>query len=272
MARISEIRVAMKVASRVGILHAFFWFTLFMIACVLLAAGFSARQPATAALDVGISIFRLGIPLLIIFAIQELISREFERRTYLTTFAYPRGRNWWFISRVFATFLIISMVVAVGGWILAEIAGAIGDGYKQGTPPNLGLPYIITLSLLVLDLMVVLAIASVLSVIASSSFLIILGTIGFTLIARSYMPIVALLQDSGYLVENIANPEKYQNSLNLLSFLIPDLDALDVRMITLYGQMSFLPDNLWLHIAQPIVYCVLLLSIAIWKLNRREFN
>ncbi len=134
------------------------------------------------------------------------------------------------------------------------------------------MPYLVTLSMLGLDMLVVLAIAGLLSVMASSFAFVLLGTIGFTLIARSYMSVVQLLQNNSYLVEKIADPQLYQNSLSSLAFFLPDLGSLDVRMISLYGKMSLLPDNLWYLVATALTYSVGLIAIAVWQLNRREFN
>lgn len=272
MYRFRELFIGLRIAFRSGVMQGYIWFALFLLASVFLAAEFSARQPATVALDVGLSVIRLGLPLLLIFSLQELVSREFERRLYLTSLAYPRARSQWLLSRLLTTFLLVVSLIAIMGGGLAITVQWIASGYQQGNPPDLGLPYLITLSLLSLDMLVILAIAALLSVMASSSFFVVLGTIGFTLIARSYMPIVQLLQDSGYLVETIANPQIYQGSLSLLTFLLPDLGSLDVRMITLYGKMSFLPENIWFLIATASTFSIAIIALAVWRLNKREFN
>lgn len=268
----SEVATSLLIAYRSNVLQAFAGFTLFLVASVVLAAQFSARHPATVALDVGLSVMRLGLPFLLLFLIQALVSREFERRIYLTSLTYPRARSQWLLSRLLTTFLLLGAFTAVIGGVLAIIVQWVGSGYQQGTPPDLGIPYLITLSLVGLDMLVILAIATLLSVLASSYLFVILGTIGFTLIARSYMPIVQLLQDSGYLVEKIADPQLYQGSLSLLAFFLPDLGSLDVRMISLYGKMNFLPDNIGLLVATASTYVVAFIALAIWRLNRREFH
>lgn len=267
-----ELPIGLRIAFRAGVLQSFVWFALFLGASVLLAAQFSARQPATVALDVGLSVLRLGLPLLLVFLLQELVGREFERRSYLTSLSYPRARSQWLLSRLLTALLLLGALITVAGGGLALLVQWIGSWYQQDTPPDLGLPYVITLSLIGLDTLVVLAIAGLLSVMASTPFFVILGTIGFTLIARSYMPIVQLLQDSGYLVEKIANPQLYQESLSFLAFLLPDLGSLDVRMISLYGKMSFLPENIWFLVAAASTYSIALIALSVWRLNRREFN
>lgn len=268
----SELPVALRIAVRAGVMSAFVWYAIFLVASVLLAAQFSARQPATVALDVGLSVIRLGLPLLLIFTLHELIGREFERRIYLTSLTYPWPRSQWLLSRLLATFLLMASLIVVMGAGVAIIVQWVSSWYEQSTPPDLGMPYLVTLSLLGLDMLVVLAIAGLLSVMASSFVFVLLGTIGFTLIARSYMSVVQLLQNNGYLVEKIADPQLYQGSLSSLAFLLPDLGSLDVRMISLYGKMSLLPENIWYLVATALTYSIGLIAIAVWQLNRREFN
>ena len=64
-----------------------------VIAIAWLSAQFSPRQPATVALDVGISFIRLVVPLLLLLQIQDLLAREIDRRQILTSLTYPRSRS-----------------------------------------------------------------------------------------------------------------------------------------------------------------------------------
>ena len=54
-----------------------------------LAAQLSGPQPATVAMDIGQSISRLLLPLVLVLITQELLSREFDRRYFLNTLSYP---------------------------------------------------------------------------------------------------------------------------------------------------------------------------------------
>ena len=53
---------------------------LVLMVTTLLSAQFSGRQPATVALDVGLSALRLLLSLVLVLMTQELLSREFDRR------------------------------------------------------------------------------------------------------------------------------------------------------------------------------------------------
>jgi ABC-type transport system involved in multi-copper enzyme maturation permease subunit len=237
-----------------------------------LATQFSARQPATVALDVGISVIRITLPLLCILLAQELFGREFERKLFLTSFTYPRSRAYWLLGRFAAIVTIGVALLIVFSAILALLTQFAGRDYAQATPVSLGLPYFITLTLIAIDLMVVAAIATLLSVSATTPSFILIGTVGFTLIARSYTPIMELLRTNPYVVSQFADPKIYQDSLGLLAFVLPDLGRLDVRMIALYDKMAFMPPDWPLLLMATLAFTSATLGVSVWVLNKREFH
>lgn len=88
------------------------------------------------------------------------------------------------------------------------------------------------------------------------------------LVARSFAAIVELLTRSTFVV---GDAESYRTSVGLLGYLLPDLGALDVRMVALYGTMDFLPaDWPWLLLSS-LAYIVALLALAVWALQRKRF-
>lgn len=151
--------------------------------------------------------------------------------------------------------------------LLAGMTTFIGHSYTQATSISLGFPYILTIALIALDLLVVLAIGTLLAVTTTTPSFVLIGTIGFTLAARSYSEIIALLTHDGTLVRAA---DTYQSSLSLLGYLLPDLAALDVRMISLYGEWQFLPDDLLARIFSTLAYITALLALSVWTLNRRK--
>jgi ABC-type transport system involved in multi-copper enzyme maturation permease subunit len=248
------------------------WLIAALAVTALLAAQFSARQPSTVALDVGLSLMRLTLPLLVILLVQELFVRELERKLYLNSFAYPRARVWWLLGRVGAIVLLSVGVLVIMGLVLAGLTSLVGSNYEQTTPVSLGLPYAITLFFIATDLLVVIALACLLAVAATTPSFVLIGTIGFVLIARSYTPIIELLRNSPYVVEQFADPRLYQDSLGLLAFILPDLGRLDVRMIALYDKITFIPADWPLLLGATLAYVIALLGLAVWLLNKREFN
>ena len=244
------------------------WLALLLTAGVLVAAEFSARQPATVALDTGLSLLRLALPLLAVLLLQELLSREFDRKLYLSSLTYPRPRHQFLLGRVAAIAVLLLGLLAALAALLAGLTIWIGHGYAQATPPDLGLPYLVTIAFIALDLLVVLAIGTLIAVATTTPSFVLIGTLGFMLVARSYSAIVALLTRDTTLV---SNANSYQSSLSLLGYLLPDLAALDVRMISLYGQWQFLPEDWALRVVATLAYAAALLALAVWTLNRKKF-
>ena len=244
------------------------WTSLAICIGASLSAQFSTRQPATIALDTGLSLLRLTLPLLVVLLLQELLSREFDRKLYLSSLTYPRPRHHFLLGRVAAIAVLLLGLLLILAAVLAGLTTWIGHGYAQATPPDLGLPYLVTIAFIALDLLVVLAIGTLIAVATTTPSFVLIGTLGFMLVARSYSAIVALLTRDSTLV---TNADSYQSSLSLLGYLLPDLGALDVRMISLYGQWQFLPADWALRVVATLAYAAALLALAVWTLNRKRF-
>ncbi|WP_313085635.1 ABC transporter permease subunit [Pseudomonas sp.] len=234
----------------------------------LLAAQFSGRQPATVALDVGLSVMRLLLPLVLVLMTQELVSREFDRRYFLNTLSYPHPRHSLLLGRFFAIAVLTLGLLLVLAGALALLVRLVGQGYAQSTPVALGHPHLVTVGFIGLDLLVLTAIATLLAVVASTPSFVLIGTFGFMLVARSFGAIVELLSRNAAVV---GDAETYRSSVGLLGYLLPDLGALDVRMIALYGRMDLLPpDWPWLVLSST-AYTIGLLGLAVWALQRKRF-
>ncbi len=263
-----DLLIGLRLAFRARFLWVSLCGLLLLIFAAILSAQFSGRQSATIALDVGISIIRLTLPIVSILLQQELLSKEFDLKQYLTSLTYPRSRHQLLLGRVAAIALLTLGLLILYAAVLAGLTGYVSHAYPQDTPPDVGLPYIITIAFSALDLLVVFAIGTVIAVTATTPSFVFIGTLGFTLVARSYSSIVALLTRDGTLVRNT---DTYQSSLSLLGYLLPDLAPLDVRMISLYGQWQFLPDDWPLRVVSTLAYAAALFALSVWALNRKKF-
>lgn len=239
-----------------------------LILFALLSAQFSGRQPATVALDIGLSVIRMLSPLVLVLMTQEVLSREFDKRYFLNTLSYPRPRHHVLLGRFVAVAaLTLGLLLMLAG-VLALLVWLISQRYAQSTPVSLGLHYLVTITFIGLDLLLLSAVAALLAVVASTPSFVLIGTFGFMLVARSFGTIVELLTRN---TEVVSDTESYRSGVGLLSYLLPDLGALDVRMITLYGRMELLPaDWPWLVLSN-LTYTVGLLALAVWALQRKRF-
>ena len=264
----SDFLVGIRLAFRASYLWLSGCSLLALVLSALLAAQFSGRQPATVALDVGLSVMRLLLPLVLVLMTQELISREFDRRYFLNTLSYPHPRHSLMLGRFVAIAALTLGLLLVLAGALAILVYWVGQGYAQSTPGSLGRHYLVTVGFIGLDLLILTATATLLAVVASTPSFVLIGTFGFMLVARSFGAIIELLSRNAAVV---GDAETYRSSVGLLGYFLPDLGALDVRMIALYGRMDLLPpDWPWLVLSN-IAYMIGLLGLAIWALQRKRF-
>jgi hypothetical protein len=260
--------IGLRLALKARFLLLALWLLIAAAAVIIMGAQFSGRQPATVALDIGLSMLRLTLPLVVVMLAQELLTKEFDRRYYLTSLTYPRPRHYLYLGRMLAILTMVVALLAVMAIEVGVLTWQIGKGYDQATPVALGQPYLITLAFITVDLFVVTAMAAFLAIVATTPSFILIGTLGFMIAARSFSSIIGLLERERYVV---TNPELYQHSLGLLGYLLPDLAVLDVRMITLYSTMEFLPTNWPAQLISVLAYALALIGLSIWLLQRKRF-
>jgi ABC-type transport system involved in multi-copper enzyme maturation permease subunit len=211
---------------------------------------------------------RLVLPLVMVLMGQELLSREFDRRFFLSSLTCPRPRHGFLLGRFLAVLVLLFALLLATALVLAVVVYLTAQGYQQATPVFLGSPYLIAVIFFGIDLLVLTALATFLSIVASTPSFVLIGTFGFMLIARSFSSIVELLtRDVGV----VGDAESYRSGIGLLGYLLPDLGALDVRMLALYGKWEFLPaDWAWL-VLSSLSYAGAFLALAVWALNRKRF-
>lgn len=241
-------------------------FALLLIAWM--ASEFSGRQPATVALDVGLSVMRLILPLIMVLVVQELLSREFDRRYFLSSLTYPRARQGLLLGRFASVVVLMLGVLITMALALALLVAWIGEDYAQATGVSLGWPYVATVALIGLDLLVLTALAVFLAMVASTPSFVLIGTLGFMLMARSFAAIIELLTRETWVVEGA---ESYRAGVGVLGYLLPDLGALDIRMTALYGRMEFMPSDLSVLVISCLAYAFAFLWLAVWVLQRKRF-
>lgn len=264
----SNLKLGVKLAWNARFWLVAIWLLLALGGVVLIAAQFSGRQPSTVALDVGLSFIRLSMAVFVAFLVQELISREFDRRYYLYSLSYPFARTQFVYGRLLAAFLIVGVVLVCAAFLLQVLVALIQQGYAQSRPVNLGSNYWLTIFFLAIDLLVVCVVATFLAIIAKTPGFVLIGTLGFTLVARSFSSILALLSGDRIIVRD---PDQYQESLSVIGLLFPDLGMLDVREIALYDELSFLPPDLGWILLTIFFYIAAILALTSWFFNRRRF-
>ena len=238
----------------------------------LLASQFSGRTPATVAMDVGISLYRLFMPVMVILILNELLYKEIERRTYLTSLTYPKTRTIFLLNRIQAVGLTMLLGTLFFYLLLTLLVHYIGGSYAQETPPNNGQLLLLTFAFMLLDFFIVMLFSMLMIVLSKSASFHLIVSIVFVLIARTFGPVIELLSRKDQTLWSQATDEKYQNALSFLYYILPDLSALDIRMVALYDKIELLGDN-WVNtLASNTAYSLALLGAAVWVFNRKQFD
>lgn len=261
------IRTTILLGLRARAIFGIFLLGLCLLAFSYLAADFSPRQPQTVALDVGLSFLRFNLVLLAIFWVQDLVGKEFERKTVLSFFAYPVGRHAYLVGRYCGILVLLAITTVILGAFLAWVVANSSHGYEQTQPVTLGLPYAVTLLGIYLDVAVVTAFTLWVASLSTVSLLP-LATGGlFAIAARSLGPVLAYLRQGGG--GDVQLTQRFGPMLETIQWLLPDLSRLDWRTWPMY-QLA-IPTSLLLWAAlMAVAYIALMLVLAILACRRRE--
>ena len=146
-----------------------------LVAAAWLAGQFSPRQPSTVALDVGLSLIRLVVPILALLQIQDLVAREVERRLVLTSLTYPHSRKEFLLARYAAVMCAACANCLFFCLTLAATVTWVASVFTQTTHPGLGMPFALTGGLIWFDVAVVVAFGLVLATISTTPHLVFIG-------------------------------------------------------------------------------------------------
>lgn len=238
-----------------------------LLASSLLAASFSGRQPLTVALDVGFSGMRITLLLMALFWVQELFTRDIERKTLYFVLAYPISRTGYLFARFGAAALLCGLAVVVVGGLLWVSVALFDSGYAQPRPPAFDLRFALVLWGIWLDLLVILAVAFLLSSVATTPFLPMLLGVAFGLAARGLGPTFDYLRHNQH-----ANPDQVRWFGPLLEYvyaLLPDLSRLDWRPWVLYDISQDLGAAATASL-MAVAYTALALTVAGMIFSRRN--
>lgn len=242
--------------------------SLLIIGVAWLAANFSARHPATLALDVGISGMRAILVFMSLFWVQELIGRDIERKTVMFALSYPVPRSHYLLGRFFGIAFLSAGAVLIMGALLWLTVYFNPLEYKQLTPVDTGIAYWATCAYLYLAIMVVVAFAVLVATLSTTPMLPLMLGLGFAVVASS----IGVSLD--FLLYSDLAEERHRTylggMLELASYAIPDLSRLDIRDWTLYG---VIPDakQLLLPVLMAFAYIAAMLGLAINRFQAREF-
>jgi Cu-processing system permease protein len=259
----------LKVGLRGRSFQAVFLLGLLLIGAAYLSGHFSPRQPRTVALDVGFSGVRITLVLLALFWIQELVTREIDRRIILFSLTYPVSRAAFLFGRYAAILVLVCLAAVILGLSLLLAVILTGGDYSQEFPVRLGLPFWATIGGLVLDVAVVAAVGLWMATLSTVAVMPL--AIGFCFAVAGK----ALGATLDYLTRGADGDAALIASIgpfiDVIRWLVPDLSRLDWRQWPMYGLMPADGDAIWPAI-MALAYAAILILFAIRALAHREFS
>jgi len=237
-----------------------------LVGVAFLSASFSPRAPKTVALDVGLSGIRFSLVLFALFWIQELVGREIEKRTVLFALTYPVSRGQYLLGRYLGVVGLLALAAVLLGLLLWIVVLNVGGKYEQGFAVALGEAYWLTVSGLWLDAVVVAAFALLLASLSTVPMLPLALGLAFAVAGKSL----------GAVMEYLAHGDDpsvahLKPVIEAIAWILPDLSRLDWRPWPMYG---LAPDAsaVAAGLLMAAAYVGLLLTLAVLKFNRREFE
>lgn len=242
---------------------------LVLIAFAYLAASFSPRQPQTIALDIGFSAVRFTLVLLALFWVQELFTREIDRKIILHSLALPASRATFFVGRYLSIVVLSIISIVILGFCLLLAVLLASPSYEQEFSVELGLPFWLALVGIVLDVAVVSAVASMIAMISTVPVLPLAVGAAFAIAGK------ALGASVDYLARgadgDVAFVERMGGWVDLVGWMIPDLSRLDWRQWPVYGANPSAEHILWATV-MAISYVAIAIVLGVRALQNREFS
>lgn len=240
-----------------------------LVGVAYLSASFSPRQPRTIALDVGLSGLRFCLVLFAITLVQDLVSREIDRRAVILVLAYPVPRASYLMGR----YCGVLALVATGGLILGLLLWIAvflsGQHYEQQFSVALGAPYWWAIAGIWIDVAVVAAFTLWVATESTVTMLpLALGAL-FAIAGRALGPVADYVMRGADGQADIA--ANYGASLSIARWVLPDLSRLDWRVWSMYAQS---PDYSTMALGglMATLYVGLMLGLAVNAFSRREFS
>lgn len=239
--------------------------TLLAIASAWLAGTFSLRQPQTVAFDVGFSLIRILAALMAIFWVQELISKDLERKTVLWACANPVSRSQYVLGRFLGIAGMSFLMLVLMGAALFLIQSWVAPQVYQAIPVQSGWILVLLFACLWLDILVITAFSILMALVSTTALLPFFLSIVFMIVARGLGPTLA------YVRSGDSRSGAWEPLLDFLQWILPDLSRYDIRGMALYGQIMN-ENSTWALAMQAGGYVAIILLIATFAFSRREFE
>lgn len=241
-------------AIRSKVLFTLLFFALIMIASGLLVGTLSYVDSNRIVQDVGLASIRLFGTAIAIFLGVGLIFKEVERRTIHTILSKPTSRSEFLLGKYCGLVVTVWMQVVLMAAVFAVISKVSGAPF--------GVDYIAVIGLIMLELAVVVALATLFSSFSTPmlSSMFTLGIVMVGQLSRDMLEIGAKSESVGM-----------QLMIKYTYRVVPDLAAFDLTLPVTHG-IAITRDQIIYPLVYGSGYLALVLMLACWIFSRRDFN
>jgi len=251
-----------KEAIRDKILYNLLFFALLMIGASLLLATLTVGEQSKIIIDIGLASINIFGVLIAVFLGIGLISKEIEKRTIYNIIAKPVPRYQFLMGKYIGLLLtiVVNTIIMGVGLYLVLISNELSWGHSIF---NVNFDIWKAIYLILIELMVITAIALLFSTFSSSSTLSAIFTIAIYLIGH-------LTEELKLIGDNLQNFIA-KKVINFFYYLLPNLDNFNVKGRVVYG-LEVSGIYLSLVTLYGIFYIAVMLFLSGIIFQRRDFK
>ena len=251
-----------KEAIRDKILYNLLFFALLMIMASLLLATLTVGEQSKIIIDIGLASINIFGVLIAVFLGIGLISKEIEKRTIYNIIAKPVPRYQFLMGKYIGLLLtiVVNTVIMGVGLYLVLISNELSWGHSIF---NVNFDIWKAIYLILIELMVITAIALLFSTFSSSSTLSAIFTIAIYIIGH-------LTEELKLIGDNLQN-FILKETINFFYYLLPNLDNFNVKGRVVYG-LEVSGAYLSLVTLYGISYIAVMLFLSGMIFQKRDFK
>ena len=251
-----------KEAIRDKILYNLLFFALLMIGASLLLATLTVGEQSKIIIDIGLASINIFGVLIAVFLGIGLISKEIEKRTIYNIIAKPVPRYQFLMGKYIGLLLtiVVNTIIMGVGLYLVLISNELSWGHSIF---NVNFDIWKAIYLILIELMVITAIALLFSTFSSSSTLSAIFTIAIYIIGH-------LTEELKLIGDNLQN-FILKETINFFYYLLPNLDNFNVKGRVAYG-LEVSGAYLFLVTLYGIFYITVMLFLSGMIFQKRDFK
>ena len=251
-----------KEAIRDKILYNLLFFALLMIGASLLLATLTVGEQSKIIIDIGLASINIFGVLIAVFLGIGLISKEIEKRTIYNIIAKPVPRYQFLMGKYIGLLLtiVVNTIIMGVGLYLVLISNELSWGHSIF---NVNFDIWKAIYLILIELMVITAIALLFSTFSSSSTLSAIFTIAIYIIGH-------LTEELKLIGDNLQN-FILKETINFFYYLLPNLDNFNVKGRVVYG-LEVSGTYISLVTLYGISYIAVMLFLSGMIFQKRDFK